>query len=191
MKRKMTLILSAIVLIMSAFILAACSSRSEANGSLRVYLTDAPADEFDSVIVNIKQIAVIDTVTEEMITVLEFEEDSVRLNLIDLAGVNELLGTALIPDGIYSQVRVVVYENGNYAVAKDQTEKKDLKIPSGTQSGIKVVVPGGFTVLDGAITSIVLDWDLQSEDGTKIHEAGGRYIMRPVIKLKNIEVEQD
>jgi hypothetical protein len=116
-----------------------------------------------------------------------------RVNVLDLAFVQELLGEAELPAGIYSQLRLVLEPNSdplspaNYIVlADDPTQKIALNTPSGQESGLKIV--GGFSVEAEETTTVLLDFDpLQA-----IVEAGesGKWQLKPtgirVVTTENI-----
>jgi hypothetical protein len=64
--------------------------------------------------------------------------------------------------------------------------EQELILPSGTESGLKIV--GGFTLRDGVATTITLDFDA----GRSIHYAPGTgFMMRPVIDLIDVTVHGD
>ena len=86
-----------------------------------------------------------------------------QFDLLDLAnGVTTALGGALVPVGTYAQFRLVVDSAqltlGGGVTFEDGSTTKTLFVPSGMQTGIKVVFPGGLNV-DGA-TAIVVTFDV-------------------------------
>ena len=91
-------------------------------------------------------------------------------------GVTEAMGLAELPAGAYGQIRLVLTEA---AIVKDGLRQR-LEVPSGDQTGIKVV--GGFSLHDGEATTITLDFDA----GASVMYVDGRFIMRPVIQLVNV-----
>jgi hypothetical protein len=70
-------------------------------------------------------------------------------------GATALLGNALIPEGQYSQLRLVV-ESADVTLS-DGTART-LFVASGEESGIKVTFPGTITV-GGSATGITVDFD--------------------------------
>ena len=70
-------------------------------------------------------------------------------------GATALLGNALIPEGQYSQLRLVV-ESADVTLSDGTTHA--LFVPSGEESGIKVTFPGTITV-GGSATGITVDFD--------------------------------
>lgn len=97
------------------------------------------------------------------------------LDLLDLQnGVTEALGIMNLPAGDYSQLRLMLVD----ATIVVDGEEHDLFVPSGSESGLKVV--GGFHLEEGTATTLTIDFDaLQS-----VHYAPGRgYMLKPVIHL--------
>ena|SRR3989475_2622449 len=81
-----------------------------------------------------------------------------------------------VPAGNISQVRLHLV--GAQLVFNDATPSADLKVPSGTTSGLKIDV--NQTVPQGGVLEIKLDFDAAQS----IHKTGnGKYIMQPVIRV--------
>ncbi len=114
-------------------------------------------------------------------------------NLLDLVnGVMEKLGTESLAAGSYTQMRLILGEtpdgdvniNGqphpypNYLIMADDTVR-ELKVPSGYQSGIKLV--HGFDIANGGTTELILDFDAAAS----IVQAGksGKWLLKPTIKI--------
>lgn len=98
-------------------------------------------------------------------------EEAKTFDLVAIKGVKEMLGSAKLAPGKYTQVRLDV---DSAKVTIDGTEH-DLTIPSRT---IKLVKP--FTLVNGTETKLTLDFDAAES----IKEAGkDKYTMRPTIKV--------
>lgn len=189
--RTMRLIFTAgavLLLVMGGFI--SCSettSTDSETGTLRMILVDAPADlegvesleiVFDRVMVH-RGICQEEDSTDGWITVLcdTLPVEQRTFDLMEL--VNGDFGILCEDDleaGAYTQIRIIV-ESATLIV---DGEPQTLFIPSGEQSGIKLV--GGFKVDPGVITELTLDFDVAKS----LHEAppgSGRYILRPTIRL--------
>jgi uncharacterized protein DUF4382 len=89
-------------------------------------------------------------------------------------GITAELGFDALPPGSYGQIRLMLREA---RIVVDGNELP-LTVPSGEQSGIKIV--HGFELQAGSLTTLALDFDA----ARSIRETGtGEYIMRPVIEL--------
>lgn len=152
------------------------TSPSPSGTGVQIRLTDAPGN-FQHVYVTISGVSVVDgsggiqTVNSQAQT----------LDLLALQNVDRVIGTANLPAGSYSQIRLKVTS----AQVVDSTGKTSpLTVPSGAQSGLKLV--DDFTITPNQITSILLDFNAAQSVVTtgNSHAANGvRYLLKPVIKV--------
>jgi hypothetical protein len=184
------------VLLLGLAGMVACSdSNGPSTGRLTLLLKDAPGDILAAV-VTIDEINLQGTGGK---TVLR--SDPVTTDLLTLAaGVDTLIEDAVVTAGTYSQLRFVIsgayieVDNGdgtssiyasspNYAgLPPGATVAGHLQMPSLSQSGLKVTLPGDALVIDGGDQKVlVLDFDVSQSFG---HQAGGsgQWVMHPVIK---------
>lgn len=98
------------------------------------------------------------------------------MNLRD--GATVVLGEVELEEGRYNQIRLIVDENNTIKFEGDET-LYDLKIPSGTKTGVKLV--GGFTIVADKETEITLDFDAEESVSEKGLE--GYYFLKPTIKV--------
>jgi hypothetical protein len=153
-------------------------------GQLSMSLTDKPTHEYTAVWVTIKEIAThMEGDPESSWTkVLDVNR---TFNLLSLAnGVRAELGLVDLPAGHYTQMRFLIgTENSldaalpaNYIV-DPKGDSHEMKIPSGVQSGIKLVQ--GFDINENSTTELVFDFDVAAS----VVAAGnsGKYILRPTI----------
>lgn len=175
-----TLIVSAL-LAGSMFLFSCTESTTTANGSgtVRMYMTDAPAD-YDSVVVVISRVEVQVTSNDTVSGWSTVRADSATYDLLVLRnGSRAILGTSPLLPGHYTQIRLIVGE-GSYVI--DNGVKHALTIPSGAQSGIKL--NHGFDIAAGQTYELLLDFDAEKS----IHVTGnGKYMMNPVIRVSAIE----
>jgi hypothetical protein len=168
--------------------LAGCSGSSNmnpANGTMRVHLTDKPGSRnIEAVNLVVTEVSVR---TEEMAS--GSDSDSVSTsggwqvlssttNTYDLMklqnGVFATIGQGSLPAGMYTQIRLKLGAGSNVVV--DGTTLP-LKVPSGMQSGLKLI--GNFDVPPGGTTDIGLDFDASRS----LHETGnGQWMLKPVVK---------
>lgn len=191
------------------------SSSSTSTGTLSVYMTDAPANSLEAVYVTIDEVAV--HKAEEEASGDNGEQGSrgedgdwqvvaspqKTFNLLELVnGAMAELGTSELEAGHYTQMRLMLGENpdsglninndthqhANYVIKKDGTEQKELFIPSGYQTGIKLV--HGFEVAAEQPTELLLDFDasrsvvLRGNEVSNSNEASNNgYLLKPTIKI--------
>lgn len=177
-----------LLFLMGGFI--SCSETTSTDtetGTLRMILVDAPADlegvesleiVFDRIMIHRGSEGEEDP-NEGWITVLydTIPAEQRTFDLMELVnGDFGLLCEADLEAGTYTQIRIM-FESATLIV---DGEPQNLFIPSGNQTGLKLV--GGFKVNPGVITELTLDFDVAKS----LHEAppgSGNYILRPTIRL--------
>jgi len=106
---------------------------------LTILMTDAPGGEFAAAEITVGEILLIDTAG----AAVPVTETGGTFNLLDLQdGVTATLATAAVPAGRYVQMRLVI-EGASVSLADgftfaDGTTTKDLFVPSGARSGLKI-----------------------------------------------------
>jgi len=115
-------------------------------------------------------------------------ENEVRVNLLDLTnGITENLLDKDVPVGSYDLVRV--YVTGVNVVLTNGTTY-DLKVPSGSQSGIKIFIDPELVVSGGLSADLLLDFDVSrsfvAKGGTKDLASITGFNFKPVIKASNL-----
>jgi len=163
------------------------ASTSSGLGQLAISLTDSQGCDYRSVWVTVEQVRI-----HQNDTAGDGDGGWRELNLsparrVDLLalrnGVFVDLGTLQLPAGKYTQVRLVLADNGSQAPYANQLDLGDgtpvaLKTPSAQQSGLKLKVE--VNVEPGGIGKLVLDFD----PCRSVVKAGnsGRYNLKPVIR---------
>ncbi len=167
-------------LAMSSLLFVACEddddilTEDNQKAHLVVSLTDAPGD-YQQVNIDILDVQITPN-----------ELDSGFVSLLDVnAGIYDLLTltngfTATLSDaeidtGYISQIRLILGDNNTVMV---DSSIHELKVPSGSQSGLKVKIDTSFSA--GITYNILLDFDA----ATSVVSAGnsGKYILKPVIR---------
>lgn len=137
-------------------------------GTLSVRLADAPDPGVTAVNITVDRVeANVDGAWQPVAVTPQ------TFNLLDLAKDSSLLGSASLPAGHYSQVRLFVSSPS----VTDGAGTHDLTIPSGDQTGIKVLVDYDINAND--VTSLLLDFDV-SHSVTKT--GNGTYHLKPVVR---------
>jgi hypothetical protein len=183
------------IVAMSLMFLAACGGGggdggSGSTGTINVALTDASTTDYQAIYVTIRQVEVHkdggggwDIVSTPNKT----------YNLLDLVnGVREELGLATLATGHYTQMRLILTDTpdgslnilsvkhpyGNYFI-DDNDQSIELKVPSGFQTGIKIV--RGFDINANETTELVLDFD--ATRSIVMAGSSGMWLLKPTIKM--------
>jgi len=145
----------------SCLAVGACSDGGTSNatmGTLTVRLADAPGEEVESAVIWVSGVSI---VGEDGIHIIS--SDTASYNLLALQhGVTAYLGSAEIPVGTYSQLRLIV-DSARITLKAPTTftsgsGSASLKVPSGSTSGLKVNL-GNVSVVPGE-TVLLVDFDV-------------------------------
>jgi len=183
MKPSTVKVRNALLLAVLAAGLIGCSAGND-TGRLSMSLTDKPTHDYKEVWVTVQDIYVhMESDPEGSWTkVLDVNK---TLDLLTLSnGVRYELGLVELDPGHYTQMRLMIGSvnsedaglPANYIV--DSADAiHEMKIPSGVQSGVKLVQ--GFDINENSTTELVFDFDVSAS----IVAAGnsGKYILRPTI----------
>jgi hypothetical protein len=161
-------------------------------------MIDASDETYQAVYVTIKDVAVSQGTGSgdgeaEWQTVATLNQTYNLLTLVN--GVTAALGSAQLEAGTYNQLRLILgteaddslnIQNNAHPFPQYLIDSEgnvhEMKVPSGYQSGIKLV--SQFEIEDSERTELILDFDVTRS----IHLAGkignnGKYILRPTIKV--------
>ncbi|MFO1464279.1 MAG: DUF4382 domain-containing protein [bacterium] len=176
--------------------LAACSGGG--TGTLSLGLTDAPTEAYSAVYVTISEIQVHRNGpgSDDAGGWQTVAKPNRTYNLLDLSnGVVEGLGEGPLEAGTYSQVRLIIgatpdgspnllcrsHPFANYVIDADDLELHELKVPSGEQTGLKIVCAGKCDIAENRTTELVLDFDAAAS--VVVAGNSGNYNLKPTIKL--------
>lgn len=162
-----------IVTITLFIVFSSCKKDSSSHSTLKVRLTDAPAD-YQEVNIDLQNINV--KLSDDSESWVELEAVPGIYNLLGLQnGVDTLIGTEILPKGIVKEIRLVL---GSDNTIKVNGITYPLVIPSGSESGLKIKVD---KKLEADVETLLIDFDA----ALSIHEEGtGDYKLRPVLKIK-------
>lgn len=187
--KRIGLVLSTIVL--GIILMVACNdestmSISEGKGKVNVYLTDAPfpIDLISKTYVTIDKVEIrkqeTDSTGSEFIVLTE---DPMEVDLLTLSnGVTELLASIELEAGTYDQIRMHVSESK--VVMKNDSEF-DLKIPSGSSSGLKIKIEPALEISGGQTADVLLDFDVSKSFVAKGNMQNGHFNgfnFKPVVR---------
>jgi hypothetical protein len=196
---------------LAAVLLAGCGSGGGGSssggsggvGTLSLSLSDASTDRYKAVYVTITDIQVHQPGGNENNPNSWYSVDMpaspMTVNLLELVnGVREDLGIVDLEAGPYTQMRLIIGQtperNGainilsqahpyaNYVIDLNDVYH-ELKVPSGSQSGYKIV--GGFDINANSTTELVLDFDANRS----VVEAGnsGQWLLKPTVKIAYLD----
>ena len=174
----------------------------DGDASLSVAVTDSPIDQASKVVIEFNGVTLKGVGDGSPSIVIEFNQPKV-IDLLSLQGPNSqlLLEAASVPSGDYQWIRLQVTADGTYTPPVDGdfdghgvgsylvrdngsggTEKIPLKVPSGSQSGLKLV--SNFTASDEGETAFTIDFDLRKMiNGPFSSGASEYYELRPVMRM--------
>jgi hypothetical protein len=166
------------------------SSTTTSTGTINVALTDASTTDYQAIYVTVKQVEVHKDGGESWDVI---SSPNKTYNLLELVnGVREELALATLTSGHYTQMRLILADTpddslnirsikhpyGNYFIDSSGVSN-ELKVPSGYQTGIKIVK--GFDINANETTELILDFDATRS----IVKAGknGKWLLKPTIKM--------
>lgn len=187
-------LVAGLLVALGVFFLVGCDGTGDmasSQGQFTLRLTDAPADISEAV-VTVERVDLVSEDAEEDDDDEEEDEEGIvtltdetrQINLLELqGGVSETLADVTVPEGTYTQLRFVLGDE-NYLVFDDGS-RQDLSVPSGQQSGIKIVLPAVEIENDGDQIDVTLDFDVEE---SLVQTGTGDYLFQPTVKVKSVLV---
>lgn len=178
-----------LIAISAIFVISGCTKSSEGTGRLSVKVTDDPFNinfvESATVKINKIEIGNSGQDTNKFIVLMQ---DTLTFDLMQLRnGITQEITNIDIPQGNYNLIRLYVVEAS--LKLKDQADAFKVKVPSGSQTGIKILISPSLSVAGGLTAEVLLDFDLSKSfvmRGNMQHSAGvNGFIFKPVIKATN------
>ncbi len=189
--------------LVASLVLAGCggSTGSEQSTAISLYVTDAPVDSAESVVVEFSSITLKAPGKEDVF--FEFKPAK-SIDLLKLQGMasQSLLEDAMIPAGKYTQVILGVNAEFDGVldtyITTSTGSSYEMRVPSGSRKGLKLNTP--FTVAAGTQGLTVagedaiytIDFDLRKSvvkpDGETNPFGSPAYYLKPVLRfVQNIE----
>jgi len=176
---------AAVLLAVACGVASSGSRPPTGQGRLAVSLVDAPAN-VSAIFVHVTKVTAHSTtagwVTISPDTISEATPLTVDLLTLQAPATALSLGIVDLPPGTVTQLRLYVASAGNYVLLPGSTAQVPLKVPSGSQSGIKI--HGPWEISACAETAVTIDFD--GKRSLWVHPAlqGEEWILRPVIRTK-------
>jgi len=149
---------------------------------LEVRLTDDPGN-YEAVWVDIQDVQVKSSDEDSENGWMSLDINEGKYDLLQLTdGLDTLLGTADLPAGRISQIRLVLGDDNTVEV---DGETHDLNTPSAQQSGLKIQINADLDA--GESYTVLLDFDAAR---SVVRTGNGKYNLKPVIRA-NVELTED
>lgn len=172
--------------LLSIFIYFGCSDQTtnvdpvDQNGRLKIHLIDSPA-QLDSVIICVTRVEVHRAGSDSTSGWFVINDSTRFFDLLQLTnGASVILGDTSLPAGQYTQIRLFIGD-GSYVI--DQGTKHDLEVPSGSQSGLKLIHQ--FTIEAGKLYELLLDFNVEK---SIVITGNGKYKLKPTIRVTPIVI---
>ncbi len=162
--------------------LMGCSKSSttapqSSTGTLQINMIDSPAS-YDQVNIVVDSVQVHISTTDSTNGWTTLNRIPATYDLLKLVnGANAVLGSAVLPVGQYSQIRLYIGSGSNIVVNE---VTKSLTTPSGSQSGVKLNV--NATIQPDITYVLTIDFDANRSVVTTGNPSNPSYILKPVIR---------
>jgi hypothetical protein len=169
-----------VALAIAALAMAGCGGE-EGTSTLNLALTDAPVDEATTVWVQFTGVEVkpANGPAEAFMFTAPKGYDLLTLQNGNAA---TLLGDTTVDAGEYEWVRLILDPAPGSSYVVDDSGRHDLRIPSGAQTGLKLV--RGFTMPAGGRADFTIDFVLQESIIAPPGQSPD-YLMKPVLRMTN------
>lgn len=181
------------ILIFAIIAMTGCNtdenSLPEGKGRLNVHLTDAPfpIQLVSSTWVTIDRVEIRKSseanVEDENSSFITIAEGEMEFDLLELTnGITEELASVDLEPGSYDMIRLRVVDS---KVTLNNGEVYDLKVPSGSASGLKIKIHPAIMIEAGQTSDVLLDFDVSKSFVAKGNVAAGNIIgfnFKPVVR---------
>jgi hypothetical protein len=101
-----------------------------------------------------------------------------QYDLLTLQDTSEIIAMAELGVGSYTQIRLKIVEGEDKTYITIGDDTYPLEVPSGTQSGLKLIHP--FEIVEGGNTVLFLDFDAEK---SVVKTGNDQYKLKPTIKI--------
>jgi hypothetical protein len=175
-----------LLVVLGLFIFTSCSDETtnapvnEQNGRIIMYLADSPST-LDSVIICVTRVEVHKSGSDSTSGWFVINDSTRYFDLLRLTnGASVVLGDTSLSPGQYTQIRLIIGD-GSYVI--DQGIKHDLQIPSGAQTGLKLIHQ--FTIESDKLYELLLDFNV---DKSIVITGNGQYKLKPTIRVMPVVI---
>ncbi|MBI4202683.1 MAG: DUF4382 domain-containing protein [Chloroflexi bacterium] len=137
-------------------------------GTLEVRVTDLPNPAITAIEITVEEIQVHSASDDQWQTVVS---GPVSFDLLQVAGVEDILGSGALAPGEYTQIRLKVVST---TITEDGLPQ-EAQAPSDT---LRIVRP--FSIVAGETTIATLDFDAEQ---SVVSQGRGKFLLKPVVKL--------
>jgi hypothetical protein len=161
------------------------------NGTLNVMLTDSPFSDAKALLVTFSEVSVHSTGGAFVNVPFAGGAASRTCDLKKLNGPTDVLGTAALTPGHYTQIRLMVTRAVVYLTNPSVGPACSTSIAAPGGGNAEVKIPSGelklnreFDLTSGSATTITLDFD---GDKSVKKTGNGKYMMTPVISIVSVQ----
>lgn len=164
--------------------LLVCACSTPMTGKIELRLIDAPSRDVTSIVVTIERVdAHVDGAGWATLVSTPQTIDLLTLR----GGTFATLGIGRLPAGKLTQLRLVVSNSASSFVTTPDGVRHALLIPSGTQSGIKLV--GNIDLPECSSAIITLDFDGQNSLMVHTSHMSDEWMLRPVVRIAGTQTQ--
>ncbi len=166
------------------------ASIGPSGGNAVVMLRDSPFSDAKAVLVTFSEVSAHKSGADFFTVPLAGGVSSRTCDLKKLVGAQDVLGTGALPEGHYTQIRIVVSSATIYFDTVSSGPACAASIPAPSGRSAPVDVPSGEIKLNrefdltSATTTITLDFD---GDKSILETGNGKYKLQPVIAVVSVQ----
>lgn len=155
-------------------LLSGCDNSESPTGKLNLNITDAAVDGATEVVIEFTGAEI--KAGNDTIDITYAAPKQIDLLALTGGAAQTIVDNQILPAGQVEWIRLKVNETNSHITING--EQYGLRIPSGSQSGLKLNRP--ITIAENGIATFTIDFDLRKS----VHERqGNNYMLRPTLRL--------